>query len=92
MLSPAEVVRWQRYAERWPYDDMHRYHRPAALVSAMMSTGDAGTVTQLVDRRMEWLRDSRVMQVEAMPAAFAGGGHEYSEADRATMRAFGMLA
>lgn len=86
-MSPAEVVRWQRYYDRWPFDDLHRHHRPAALVSAALKGGSAESMTELVDKRVEWLEDSR--GVDALPQGFAGG-YEYTQADINTLRALGV--
>ena len=39
-MSVPEFVRWMQYYKRNPFDDLHRYHRPAALVSVSMGGGD----------------------------------------------------
>ena len=36
-MSAQEFMRWQQFYLQSPFDDMHRYHRPAAWVSAHMS-------------------------------------------------------
>lgn len=33
-MSAAEFDRWRQYYLAHPFDDAHRYHRPAALVAA----------------------------------------------------------
>lgn len=33
-MSEMEFRRWAQYYRQHPYDDMHRYHRPAAWVAA----------------------------------------------------------
>lgn len=33
-MSNAEFERWAAYYRAHPFDDMHRYHRPAALLAA----------------------------------------------------------
>lgn len=81
-------MRWQRYFERWPFDDAHRYHRPAALVSVAVEGGGEERMTRIAAHRAEYLRDG-VVEVPALPAGFAGG--QYSEADLTTMQALGVL-
>lgn len=33
-LTPEEFEDWRQFYTRWPFDDLHRFHRPAALVAA----------------------------------------------------------
>lgn len=40
-MTHAEFVSWQLYYEEAPFDDHHRYHRPAVLVAQSMGGGDA---------------------------------------------------
>ncbi|MBB1060430.1 hypothetical protein [Marilutibacter spongiae] len=35
-MSPAELDVWREFFRLYPFDDHHRYHRPAALASASM--------------------------------------------------------
>lgn len=35
-MSAAEFQRWAQYYLDHPFDDLHRYHRPAALIAASM--------------------------------------------------------
>lgn len=90
MLTPAEVTRWRRFYERWPFDDLHRYYRPAALVSAALHVGDSAALTELVEARLEWLEAPMLRAVDTEAAGAAGGGYAYTEADRATLAAFGL--
>jgi hypothetical protein len=41
-MSRMEFERWMHFYERFPFDDMHRYHRPAALVARSMGGSDVG--------------------------------------------------
>ena len=50
-MSVPEFVRWMQYYKHNPFDDLHRYHRPAAMISVAMGGGD------FVDR-VDFLRDS----------------------------------
>ena len=36
-MSQAEFGAWVAFYRQQPFDDLHRYHRPAALVAASMS-------------------------------------------------------
>jgi len=47
-MSAGEFDRWVRFYRAHPFDDLHRFHRPAALVSVSLSGGD-------VKERIEWL-------------------------------------
>ena len=46
-MPQAEFIAWVQFYKLYPFDDFHRFHRPAALVSASMS-GD-------VKSKLEWL-------------------------------------
>ena len=35
-MTPAEIEIWRHYYRLFPFDDAHRFHRPAALVAARM--------------------------------------------------------
>ena len=48
-LTRRELESWREYYRRYPFDDLHRYHRPAALVARSMGGGD---VHELID----WLQ------------------------------------
>lgn len=39
-MTQVEFERWQAYFIQHPFDDHHRYHRPAVLVSQSMAGGD----------------------------------------------------
>lgn len=47
-MTQPEFLSWIEFYRLYPFDDMHRFHRPAALVSSSMS----GTE---VDKLLEWL-------------------------------------
>ena len=40
-MSMTEFLSWQEYYAEAPFDDHHRFHRPAVLVSSSMAGGDA---------------------------------------------------
>ena len=47
-MTQAEYRNWIAFYRNHPFDDLHRYHRPAALVSVSMGGGD-------VKERIDWL-------------------------------------
>ena len=40
VMTQVEFERWQAFYMRHPFDDHHRYHRPAVLVAQSMAGGD----------------------------------------------------
>lgn len=36
-MTPREFSSWVEFYRLFPFDDKHRYHRPAAMVAASMS-------------------------------------------------------
>lgn len=78
-MSAPEFRRWVEFYNLSPFDDLHRYHRPAALVAASM--GGAEIADQI-----RWLRNG-----PEPAAAINDGDEKYSDADRATLQAFGLL-
>jgi hypothetical protein len=47
-MTQAEFVAWREYYRMHPFDDLHRLHRPAALIATAMGGGDVQT-------RLDWL-------------------------------------
>lgn len=39
-MTQVEFERWQQFYMRHPFDDHHRYQRPAVLVAQSMAGGD----------------------------------------------------
>lgn len=83
-MSRAEFCDWFDRFDRAPFDDRHRYHRPAAWL-AMSING-----VQPRDS-LPWLTNG-TMQAEDAPAAAPEGvpAGEWSQADLNTFAAFGM--
>ncbi len=48
-MTAGEFLDWCEFFAMYPFDDFHRYHRPAALTSIGLSGGD-------VSDRLEWLQ------------------------------------
>lgn len=72
-MSRKEFENWVSFYRSWPFDDYHRYQRPAALVAASARQGNL--TGDSVSGMLEWLQpDPR----EA----------ELSEVDKSLMRAF----
>lgn len=66
-MTQPEFLTWCEHFRLYPFDDYHRYHRPAALVSVSMSGGE-------IQQRLDWLQPDQ---------------SDMSDADMATLRAFG---
>jgi hypothetical protein len=47
-MSQAEFDRWSQFYRDYPFDDLHRYHRPAALISVSMAGGE-------IQDKLNWL-------------------------------------
>lgn len=78
VMTVREFEAWKRFYLTHPFDDAHRYHRPAALISQSMGGGSMA-------EKLKWLQGE--MQ-EAEPEEINGG--EYSAADLKTFAALGM--
>ena len=77
-MSNREFESWKKFYQFRPFDDLHRYHRPAAVVAhAMGRGGEMGTTIDLL------VNESKT--IAELEKAMEG---EFSEADKATMRAF----
>lgn len=48
-MTQAEYLTWLEFYRLYPFDDFHRFHRPAALISQSMAGGD-------IKQRLEWLQ------------------------------------
>lgn len=69
-MTNPEFMTWMEFYKLHPFDDLHRFHRPASLIANSASPGRP--IADLQD----WLES---------PAR-----GNYSEADMATLRAFGV--
>ena len=47
-MSQREFRDWIQFYRAHPFDDLHRYHRPAALVAQMIGGGD-------IQDKLDWL-------------------------------------
>jgi len=78
-MSQRELRSWQKFYEESPFDDLHRYHRPAALLAQVQVSGD-------FSERLDWLVDGIDLRL-AQEASMAG---RFSEAELRTFAALGM--
>lgn len=39
-MTRTEFLAWIQFYQRWPFDDLHRIHRPAALIAGAMGGED----------------------------------------------------
>lgn len=51
-MSQREFLAWAEYYRRWPFDDFHRFHRPAALVAGALR----GDGQEAMEARLQWLQ------------------------------------
>jgi hypothetical protein len=51
-MPQSEFEAWIEFYRMYPFDDFHRFHRPAALVSIAIGGGD-------VQERLDWLQPDR---------------------------------
>lgn len=73
-----EFEAWRQFYVLYPFDDLHRYHRPAALVAASMTSGD---VMPAFNARLKFLQPD-----PPSPEELSG---QFSESDLRTIRALG---
>jgi hypothetical protein len=52
VMSEREKRAWIDFYALYPFDDLHRIHRPAAMVSASLGGGE-------IQKRLDWLQPSR---------------------------------
>lgn len=55
-MTQPEFEAWAEFYRRWPFDDRHRYYRPAVLVAGALSGGPGAA--EAAEARMEWLQPS----------------------------------
>lgn len=48
-MPQPEFLEWMAFFRLWPFDDFHRFHRPAAMVAHAAGGGDFAA-------RLEWLQ------------------------------------
>jgi hypothetical protein len=48
-MTQAEFHSWSRFYALYPFDDYHRFHRPAALIAQSMAGGE-------IQDRLNWLQ------------------------------------
>lgn len=75
-MTRKEFESWKQFYALRPFDDLHRFHRPAAVIAHSIGGGDLGkTLDMLVNERKV---------IEGMEKELAEG---FSEADKATIAA-----
>jgi len=78
-MTEREFRSWQQFYAESPFDDLHRYQRPAALLAQVQVGGDFAA-------RLDWLAGGSGLQPE-QPRQLAG---QSSEADLRTFAALGL--
>jgi hypothetical protein len=84
-MTHNEAQAWQEFYRAHPFDDLHRFHRPAALVATVTAGGG-----RLQDR-LDWLAPGHGMpEAQELADDAPTTDHEFSAADLATFKALGM--
>jgi len=74
-MTPAELESWRQFYLQFPFDDYHRFHRPAAFIATAQA--EKGR-SEAIAAGLEWLQpDTHVTA-------------DYSDADLRTMKALGI--
>lgn len=73
-MSQAEFERWFDFYQMHPFDDLHRFHRPAALIARSMTGAE-------IEDMIQWLHPKYKEESE---------DSEYTEADLKTFKALGL--
>jgi hypothetical protein len=83
MISERDFQGLREFYRMYPFDDYHRFHRPAALVAGAMAGGDMAA-------RLEWLQpDTAASPATGTPQLPSIIG-DYSSADLSVMVALGV--
>lgn len=77
-MSQREYASWQKFYRSHPFDDAHRYHRPAAMIAGAFGGG-----ADAMKDRLEWLRNEQ--KEKASPAPVPEGS--LTQADIETIKA-----
>lgn len=64
-MSVTEFRRWQLFYEMQPFDDLHLFYRPAALLAAVMGSGDVGKMMSFLLNKSEEVVDDVDLSVFA---------------------------
>lgn len=54
-ITPREFESWVEFYKLFPFDDRHRFHRPAAFVADTVAVSMGGSRAQQFAQRMEFL-------------------------------------
>jgi len=73
-MTQPEFLRWMEFYRLFPFDDMHRYHRPAALISQSMAGGEIRDKLDWLqpDARNDGLNEADMATLRAMGFASKG--------------------
>jgi hypothetical protein len=53
VMTEKEYRSWVEFYRMSPFDDLHRFHRPAALIARSFSGGDVGDLLEWLQPRPE---------------------------------------
>lgn len=81
-MSEQEFRRWMQFYRQQPFDDIHRYYRPAVLQASAFGGGDADAMMDFLvnrtDGRQEDVPDADLSVFEAFGAVVPGHFKEKS--------------
>jgi hypothetical protein len=63
-MPHKDMEAWREFYRLYPFDDLHRFHRPAALVSMSLGGGD-------LQPRLDWLQPPPELTTESDPLRLA---------------------
>jgi hypothetical protein len=74
-MSASEFETWVEFYKMYPFDDLHRYHRPHALLAAVTGGGEVGEYIEWLqpDRAMEGMTDADRATMRALGYTRKGG-------------------
>ncbi len=73
-MTRIEFLAWVDFYELHPFDDFHRFYKPAALIATSLGGGT-------IEERLNWLEK---------PPALVDETGQYSEADLSFFKTFGI--
>lgn len=55
-----EVLAWQEFARQFPFDDLHRFHRPAAFIGTQNAAPEKRNAAVIAS--LDWLQPEPTLQ------------------------------
>ena len=80
-MTESEFRSWQQFYQESPFDDLHRYHRPAAMLAQVQVGGDFSA-------RLSWLAGGSGLNQDQ--DQFPHLSDEFTDADLRSFEALGL--